>query len=148
MVNDSGVCSITVQGEEIGLRFGMPANRMIIEKMAQDEDMLVSNKIDEKGIAWLIYAGYVNECLAKDLKPIKKPGDFFVFVEECLVKEGGEEMLTNVADIYAQSKFTKKSLKQINDATEAIKKKMISTGTRSNPLPTESLDLSQETISA
>jgi len=139
-INDTGICNIVVEGVTIPLRFGMPANRAIIAKLAESPAMLTGETINEQGITHLIYAGYVNACMASDKAPDKTFDYFFAFVEDCVGDPEGERTLNEVAQCYANSRHTKKQIKQIEAATEEIKKKTNQlTGTPSNPSATENL---------
>lgn len=120
-INNKGICTIEVEGETIPLRFGMPANRILFEKLADNPTMLSSTNVNEKGVAWLIYAGYVNACMAKDQEPVKDFEYFFAFVEDCSVDLPGE--LQRIADVYANSRYTQKAAQNVIDAVEDIKKK-------------------------
>ncbi len=72
-MNNTGRCSIQVNGEQVDLLFGMPAVEYIAKKveegsMVLDED---GNTIGNSSIAFLIHAGYWNHCIANGLTPKK-----------------------------------------------------------------------------
>ena len=143
-MNDSGVCVINVNGEDVKLRFGMPANREIFSRLLDEPDMLNADKIDERGVTVLIYAGYVNACMAED-KPVTKSFEyFFEFVEDNV---GEAEVFQTVANCYSNSRHTKKMIDKVNTATEDIKKKTL-TGTSSSPSATENSDGAEGSITA
>lgn len=123
MINDSGIYSIKIKDQVISLRFAMPANKIIFEKLLEYPEMLNADKIDERGITWLILAGYQNACKAKDEQPIHGYEFFYDFVEGCMVDEGGAEVLQDIAVCYSNSRFTIKAIENINAATEELKKK-------------------------
>lgn len=135
-INDSGICSIQIGEEDIALRFGMPANRMIGKEMLVKPDMFQGNNIDERAITILIYAGYVNDCMSNNREPLKPFSFFYNHVEECIGDEELTETLQRVANCYSASRFTDKYIDSVKKNTiEYLKKNP--TGTSSNPTATE-----------
>jgi len=142
---NNGYCSVTINGKDVGLKFGMPANRMFFEKMALKPEILSGDTVNEVGICHLIYAGYVNNCLVKDIEPELTFGFFMEWVEEALVDEGVKGKLQEVSNCYSESKFTQKCIEEINNKTEDLKKKITEMiGTTLNPSVTENLDAQQD----
>ena len=122
-LNNSGICSIEVDGENIPIRFGMPANRIIFQKFAEHPEWITGSVVDERAIVWILYAGYINACMLKDQEPAKPFEFFFELTENMAVDD--PDRLQHVANVYSNSRFTIKSIENLNDTTaEAIKKKM------------------------
>jgi hypothetical protein len=146
----NGYCQIVVNGETIGLRFGMLANRMMAERFLTDSTIMNNGQLNEVGIAYLIYAGYCNWCAVKDEQPKYKVGYFIEYVEECEVDETKLQEFQNIGDVYSKSKFTGKYLEEINKVTEEIKKKITEksqeSGMKSNHSVTENSGLDQQNI--
>lgn len=124
-MDNSGYTSISIDGEQIYLRFGIPAVRMFLEKVASDEVLISNEKINEIGIAALIYCGYVNNCMVNDIVPDKKQGFFLEFVENSWIDETVKAQLENVSNCYAASKYTNKILDNMRDKIDTKKKKSI-----------------------
>lgn len=141
--NNTGICSIVVEGETIPLRFGMPANRIIFQKFKEHPEWVTGTIIDERSVVWLLYAGYINACMAKDQEPVKRFEFFFDLTENMAVDN--PDQLQDITDVYINSRFTTKALQQLNVDSEAIKKKMDEltmtelTGTPLSPSATENL---------
>lgn len=146
-INDSGVCVINVNDEVIKLRFGMPANRMIAERFVHNPNFLQPDHINEQDVAFLLYAGYTNECMSNDMPVLKPFSVFFSYVEWGLYDEVTNKQITDVSECYAASRFTKKMVEKINVVTEDIKKKN-QTGTSLSPSATESLPSQESNTTA
>lgn len=122
-MENSGYTSIIVDGEKIDLRFGIPAVRMYLEKIATDEVSISNESINEIGVATLIHCGYVNNCMVKDIVPEKTFGFFLEFVEQAWIDDEVKKQLEHVSKVYAESKYTKKVIENANKNVEEIKKK-------------------------
>jgi hypothetical protein len=123
----SGLCSITVNGEAIGLRFAIVATRMFLEKMVEEPEIISGDTINEVGAANLIYCGYVNNCMVKDMVPEKTLGFFLEFVEQAFVDEGVKNQIIEVAKVYSESKYSKKVIEATKDNLDEAKKKLTGT---------------------
>lgn len=143
-INDSGVTSFVAGDEVIQLRFGLPANRMLITRWSQIPDF--QDNLNEAEIAWLLFAGYTNACMAKGMDALKTYEFFYEVVEGNSLTPEGIKAISNIAECYARSKYTKKFLEDVNAATEEIKKKTQSIGMPSNLSATENLDSSHPNI--
>lgn len=127
-INDSGVCVINVNGEDIKLRFGMPANRMLAERFLNDQHFLQPGHVKELDVAFLLYAGYTNECMSNDMPVLKPFSVFFAYIEWGMFDDATNKQIVEVTQCYADSRFTKKMVEKANEITENIKKKAL-TGT-------------------
>lgn len=128
-MNNSGMTSITHNGEKIDLRFGIIAVRMFLERVAaSNTTMVLGETINETGLANLIQCGYVNNCMIIDVVPSKTLGFFLEFIELAYVDEDIKKQLTLVSKCYADSKYTKKITEQVTKTIDDTKKKKKSTG--------------------
>lgn len=78
--------NFTVKGQTVGLKFGLPAVRLITE---QTERLGLGDKdgnYDERGLAYVLYAGYCNNNLIKELPNVLTAEDFIDEVEDAYVK--------------------------------------------------------------
>lgn len=135
----TGLCSITMGGEKVPLKFGMPACRYFMEHVSQDHIAALSgDSVNETGIAYLLYAGYYNHCLITDKEPVKTLSDFFDHIELMIDDPVIQEELLRVGECFRESKSVKKFIEKAEESTEEIKKKL--TGMKLNPSATGSLD--------
>lgn len=140
----NGKCLIELNGLQIGLRFGMPANRWFFEALENEPDNLIGTQLSERGIAELLYAGYRNHRLVVDsdaMQPLSL-GFFVEAVDEAALDPAVQEQITTAVNCYSESAYTKKYLEQTNLAIEELQKKT-STGTKLSALPMQTSDLRQ-----
>lgn len=123
-MDNSGSASISINGEVISLRFGIPAVRMFLEHIASDTVSVSNESINEVGVAYLIYCGYVNDCMIRDVVPAKNKGFFLEYVENAWVDDSVRSELEAISKAYADSKFTKRVLSNIQANMDEVKKKI------------------------
>lgn len=135
----TGLCSINMNGEQVLLKFGMPACRYFMEHVSQDHIAPLSgDSVNETGLSYLLYAGYYNHCIIQDRKPEKSLADFMDFVELNIDNPEVQKELLAVGECFRESKPAQKFIEKVNEAAEEIKKKL--TGMKSNVSATENLD--------
>lgn len=123
----NGIAQITLDGQTVVLKFGMPAVRRIMLKMAEQE-LMTGDFYTELGLCHVLYAGYLNACAMKD-EPPKIPFEtFYEYVEN------GEEVsitqeITVAMRSFEDSKFVKDTLDKKKAAT-AKTNHVPSTGTK------------------
>jgi hypothetical protein len=133
----NGYIALEINGEKVGLKFGMPANRWFTEKLSENIELISKDGVvTEIGVAYLIYFGYLNNCLVKEETQKHGFGYFMEYVEEALLNEDIMPNLIEVSKVYADSRYTQEWVKRIDNSTEEVKKKMI--GIISNPSVLES----------
>ena len=140
---NNGYITVDINGKNIGLKFGMVANRMFFEKMVEKPDILTGDTINEVGIGHLIYAGYINNCLVKGVEPELAFHFFMEWVEEALVDDNVKQRLQDISNCFSDSKFTKKAIEEVDRRTEDLKKKIVEmsqTGISLNPSATPNSD--------
>lgn len=142
-INNTGICSIVVDGETIPLRFAIPANKLLLTKIFTNPEMVAYNRFDERAISWMLYAGYQNACEAKDEYPVKDFEFFYNFVENSLLTEDGQAALKKAGDVYEASRWTAKYLEELKKKTIEMEQAQKSTGTNWNPSATENLASNQ-----
>lgn len=141
----NGLAHITIAGQKVGLKFGLPAVKRIMEKMA-DHEMMVEGQYTELGITHIIYAGYANYCLMHDTAPVIPFNGFYEQIENIDEEDTKQEVIAAIL-AFEESKYVKRVIK----ANEEEKKKAMmilnqSTGTLSKPSVSESLDMDQPNI--
>lgn len=123
-MDNSGYTSISVDGITYGLRFGIPAVRMFLQKVANDEVLISGDTINEVGIAQLVYCGYINNCMVKDEPEVKTLGFFLEWVENAWIDEDIRKQLEHVSAVYGASKYTNKVNENVKKSLDDVKKKM------------------------
>jgi hypothetical protein len=138
-MNNNGICTIEMNGEQIALKFGLPACRFFLEKVSQGHvKPLSGDSVNEVGAAYLIYAGYYNHCIISDAAPVKKFSDFMDWIESGLGDELLKKQLADVAECYKNSTTVKKYLELAEKEVDELKKKTKQlTGTLSSRSATE-----------
>lgn len=127
----TGRCDITMNGRIVPLRFGMPAVRWFLERASQDHLAIISDdSVNETGIAYILYAGYYNHCIADDKVPELKPGDFMDWVELMVDDPEAQKEMMKAGECFKESKQVNKAVENLTKQTEEIKKKL--TGMMSN----------------
>jgi hypothetical protein len=100
----AGYTTITVKGQEIGLRFGLRAIKRISEKLKE----IIGNKEldeDDKSILILrdrIYSAYLCDCMYRDIQPSIPVQDFTEYVENAAIAKNMQELIV-VYKVYQES---------------------------------------------
>lgn len=100
--------TITINNEEIGLKFGMASFRYLTDKFI-DGISFDGNTINEIGISHIIYSGYYNNCLIKNEKPKYNFESIVDFVESNLKNQKVLSELHEVIKIWSESDIIKES---------------------------------------
>lgn len=143
-MNTSGLCSILMNGKDVTLLFAMPACEYFQAKIAEgsilvDDD---GNTVGNSSLAFLIHAGYWNNCIANGKAPKLKISDFLEWIEVNADEEPVQEQLLLVAEAFRDSQGVERFRKRIEKKTDELKKKVATlTGVASNLSATESSDL-------
>ncbi len=100
----AGYTTITVKGQEIGLRFGLRAIKRISLKL---KEIIADKTLDEGDQAILIlrdrvYSGYLCDCMYRDVQPTIPVEDFTEYVENAALAKNTEELIT-VYKVYEES---------------------------------------------
>lgn len=69
----------------------------------------VNNELNEVGIAHILYSGYFNNCLVKDVEPLLTFEDFVDFIEQTLMKKQSIEPITNAIKVWADNDLIKQT---------------------------------------
>ena len=120
----AGYTTITIGGQQVGLRFGLPAIKRISDKinLLSGTEEITLNLMS---MVHILYAGYVNDCLANDKDPNIEFKVFYDFVEEAAMNDNLGE-IKRIIEVFANSK----EVKDKNDPKEEKKSKSLSTGTK------------------
>jgi hypothetical protein len=99
--------TITINNEKIGLKFGMASFRYLSEGKFVEGKSFQNNIITEIGIAHIIYSGYMNNCLVKEIEE-KYSFEFFVDLVESKINDSVFiDQLKSIMAVWSQSDFIK-----------------------------------------
>lgn len=110
--------TITLNGQSFSLRFGMASFRYLSERFV-DGISFDNGNLNEIGLAHIIYSGYHNHCLVKDVK-VDYPFEYFVdYIESHLKDEAFMAEVMAALSVWNESDF----IKQTQNAEDGAKKK-------------------------
>ena len=98
--------TITINEETIGLKFGMASFRYLQEKFQNDKN-LDSSVLNEITISHIIYSGYFNNCIVKEVDPKYKFADIVEWVEQTLLKNQEDSEIAKAINVWSGSDFIK-----------------------------------------
>jgi hypothetical protein len=104
--------------KKLGLKFGMASFRYLQTKFAKGIAFLEKD-LNEIGISHIIYSGYYNNCLVKDVDLDVSFEELVEYVELNLLNEEFISSVKDIIDIWSNSDFIKQAA-----PTEETKKKM------------------------
>lgn len=113
--------TIEIEGKTIGLKFGMASFRYLQNKLV-DGVTYNGNELNEIGIAHILYSGYYNNCIIKDIVPELTFEVFVDFIEINLTNPKILEKIKEVIGLWTQNDIIK-SIQTPN--TDETKKKTI-----------------------
>ena len=99
--------TIKIGETEIGLKFGMHAARYLSQKL-DNGFCFDGDSITEIGIAHVVYAGYLNNCAVKDMKPGLSFEEVVDFVETSVNDVDKVATLTSVIQLWTSVQFVPK----------------------------------------
>jgi hypothetical protein len=109
--------TITINKETIGLKFGMASFRYLQDKFSKDKSFDISI-LSEITISHIIYSGYFNNCLVKEVDPKYSFAEIVEWVEQTLLKNQEDNDIAKAIKIWSESDFIRNEQK-----TEEPKKK-------------------------
>lgn len=125
------------------LLFAMPACEYFQKKIIEGSIMVddEGNTVGDSSLAFLLYAGYWNNCIANGKPPKLKIGDFLQWIEVSVDDELVQQQLLTVAEAFRDSQSVERFNKRTEKEIDGLKKKIATlTGELSNPSATESSD--------
>lgn len=111
--------TIDIEGKTIGLKFGMASFRYLQNKLV-DGVTYNGNELNEIGIAHILYSGYYNNCIIKDIVPELTFETFVDFIEINLTNAKVLEKIKEIIALWTQNDIIKSI--QSPSANEAKKK--------------------------
>ena len=120
-------CTLTINDTKIGLKFGMASLRYLQDKLVEGKTHR-GEDINEIGIAHILYSGYFNNCLHKDVEPEYSFEVFIDFIEGNLLNTEIMAEVGKVLQVWTENKL-------IQQATQAEAKKKTTPLKKSKPMP-------------
>jgi len=112
--------TITVKEEKLGLKFGMASFRYLQDKFVSGKTF-IGNELNEIGIAHIIYSGYYNNCLVKEID-VKYDLEYFIdWIENNISNNNILNEIKNVIEMWSSNEF----IRGKNEQTSNAKKKII-----------------------
>jgi hypothetical protein len=133
-----------MNGEDVTLLFAMPACEYFQAKITEgsiivDDD---GNTVGNTSLAFLMHAGYWNNCIANGKAPKLKIGDFLQWLEDNVDEEPVQKQLLTVAEAFRDSQSVERFKNRAEKQTEELKKKIAElNGMKSNLSAMENSDL-------
>lgn len=114
--------TLEIGKEIVELRFGIYTTEMLAKKMANSDDIFNGQNFTPLGIAYILYYGYRELCMAKESKPAHTLEFFSDYVEEVAFDEKKAVPLAKVVATWANSPAVKAVIKAAHP-TKNIKAK-------------------------
>jgi hypothetical protein len=120
----NGYIKITINGQEVGLKFAYPAIKEFTLAAAGKKDLYLSNdSLSDFGIAKLIHCGYKNNCELLEVNPSLTLSQVSDWVEEALDNPKRIDELAQILEVYADSRYTKLAMQQLASQKKSPPKK-------------------------
>jgi len=100
--------TITINDQKVGLKFGMASFRYLSEKFI-DGISFENGSLNEIGISHIIFSGYYNNCIVKEIKQEYNFEYFVDFVEKNLNKTNFINEINEILKIWSENEFIKKT---------------------------------------
>ena len=113
--------TIEIEGKKIGLKFGMASFRYLQNKFVTGISFN-ENILTEIGFAQIIYSGYYNNCIIKDVVPEYNLEFFVDFIENNLKNDAVIRQINLVIELWSQNDYIKNANIELK---EEAKKKSI-----------------------
>lgn len=113
--------SIIINGQKVGIKFGMASFRYLSEKFV-DGKAYHNNELTEIGISYIVYSGYYNNCIVKEEEPGLSFSDIVDWVESSLLDSSKSKEIMDVINLWAANDFVRK--KEDKEENEEPKKKI------------------------
>jgi hypothetical protein len=98
--------TITINKETIGLKFGMASFRYLQDKF-QNNKNLDTSILNEITISHIIYSGYYNNCVVKEVDPKLNFADIVDWVEITLLENKEDNEIAKAIKCWSESDFIK-----------------------------------------
>jgi hypothetical protein len=100
-------CTITINGTKTGIKFGMASFRYLGDGKLVEGKTHKGEELNEIGIAHILYSGYWNNCIVKDVEPELTFSD----IEANLRNDEALAEIKNSLEVWTKNEF----IKQVNE---------------------------------
>ncbi len=114
--------TITINDQKVGLKFGMASFRYLSDKF-KDGISFENGELNEIGVAHLVYSGYYNNCLVKDVLPEMTFENLVDYVETNIMKNEFLEELKGIIKVWGESDMIKSNVAAVEEVDDKAKKK-------------------------
>jgi hypothetical protein len=139
---NNGYATVEINGEQIGLKFGMHVMQAMMGKPipAIDEETKQMNALDAlMYTSELLYEGYINNCLVKKERPSLSFQPFYDYVEDAFLDvEKTKKLNEEVVQVFTLSKFVEAGKEKLQKAAAELTKKKNGQQTKSKSSATVS----------
>lgn len=111
---------ITINGKLVGLKFGMYCTQLFYEVIESGKKVMIGDTVNELGITYLLWFGYLNNCEVKQVDPSLTFEDFYNVVEE---SASGNEEITKALDCWSNSQPVQKAVEEAKKKSSGKKSK-------------------------
>lgn len=118
-----GYVELEMEGQKIGLKFGMDCLKHVQEKSRTMLLVDAKGAVNDAGLAYILYYGYKNWCLVKELTPSLTYESFFNFAEAAYYDKERNEECVKLITAFAESKIVKSEVSKKTEEPEKVKKK-------------------------
>lgn len=125
-------CTINLGDLKIGLKFGLASFRYLSECKLVEGKTINNGELNEIGIAHIIYSGYFNNCLVKDVEVEHDFSFFCDLIEQNITDEKFIGTVKDALKVWSENDFIRKAS---GENVEEGKKKG---GKKSKPLLSDS----------
>jgi hypothetical protein len=98
----SGIAEIVINGEKVGLKYGLPAMQIIYKKLGDIKDVSPES-LGLISFIQMVWGGHVNYCLVKEIPKKYTYEEIFEWVEDNI----GNPELLKALEAFRESKFIK-----------------------------------------
>ncbi len=110
---------VTIDGKKVGLKYGLPSHRMLQDKIKQIPMLIgADGTLNEAVYAYILYFGYLNNCMIKEEANSLKYADFAELTED---PKAADEIAEAIG-VWLKSKEVVELVKKTEDNSEAKKK--------------------------
>lgn len=113
--------TILIDNKKIGLKFGMASFRYIQQKIEQGK-IFNGEDLNEISIAHILYSGYYNNCIVKDINLDLTFENIIDWIENNLKDPLFMETITEVIKIWSDSDLIKSNQEIVEDKKPTKKK--------------------------
>jgi hypothetical protein len=127
----NGIATLTIQGQQVLLKFGMPAVRRFFEKDLE-YGFTKDGSYSDLAIAHILYAGYENGCMLKDEPKKLEFQAFYELAESFSMGDNNGEEIVAAITAFNDSRIIKRIAENAAKIKEEEEEKKSPTGTTLN----------------